>query len=461
MQNVRREGESGLSFREKLELCRLLDRLGVDVIETGELRERRSDGLLLKSLAGLVQNACLCVPVPTDAEDGADFVSACLREAKRARLQVALPTSAVQMEYLCHLKPDALLGRIERCVAACKRVCPDVEFCAGDAGRSDPDFLRTAIERAVAAGANTVTVCDAAGTMLPEEFCGWVRGIKAALPEGVRLGVRISDTLYQADACAAAAIRGGADEVKAALCGDGTVSLKRLATILGGCGDRLDARCAIRMTELGRTAAQAERICKAERSGSSPFDSGVRDAAEDFTLGSGESRAAVQAAAEKLGYTLSEDDLTQVYEAYQSVTAKKPGVSAKELDALIASAALQVPQSYTLDSYVINAGNLMGATSHIKLRFHGQAQEGLAVGDGPIDAAFLAIEQITGTHYELDDFQIRAVTEGREAMGEAVVRLRSGGKLYAGRGISTDIVGSSIYAYLGALNKIVYEENAQ
>ena len=100
----------------------------------------------------------------------------------------------------------------------------------------------------------------------------------------------------------------------------------------------------------------------------------------------------------------------------------------------------------------------MTATSHVRL-INGDVREGFCAGDGPIDASFLAIEQITGTHYELDDFQIRAVTEGREAMGEAVVRLRSGGKLYSGRGISTDIVGSSIMAYINALNKIVYEEN--
>ena len=84
--------------------------------------------------------------------------------------------------------------------------------------------------------------------------------------------------------------------------------------------------------------------------------------------------------------------------------------------------------------------------------------EGVSLGDGPIDAAFLAIEQITGCHYELDDFQIQSVTEGREAMGQTVVKLRSGGKVYSGRGISTDIVGASILAYINALNKIVYEE---
>ena len=107
---------------------------------------------------------------------------------------------------------------------------------------------------------------------------------------------------------------------------------------------------------------------------------------------------------------------------------------------------------------MITAGNTISATAHLKLRKGDSVMEGVCIGDGPIDAAFLAIERITGCHYELDDFQIQAVTEGREAMGQTVVKLRSGGKLYSGKGISTDIVGASIQAYINALNKIVYEE---
>ena len=124
----------------------------------------------------------------------------------------------------------------------------------------------------------------------------------------------------------------------------------------------------------------------------------------------------------------------------------------------MASAAMQVPATYKLDTYVITSGNTISATAHLKLHKHEKILEGVSIGDGPIDAAFLAIESITGCHYELDDFQIQAVTEGREAMGQTVVKLRSDGKLYSGKGISTDIVGASIQAYINALNKIVYEE---
>ena len=119
---------------------------------------------------------------------------------------------------------------------------------------------------------------------------------------------------------------------------------------------------------------------------------------------------------------------------------------------------MQVPPTYLLDTYVITAGNTISATAHLRLKKSNTLLEGVCIGDGPIDAAFLAIESVTGQHYELDDFQIQAVTEGREAMGQTVVKLRSNCKLYSGKGISTDIVGSCIHAYLSALNKIVYEE---
>ena len=124
----------------------------------------------------------------------------------------------------------------------------------------------------------------------------------------------------------------------------------------------------------------------------------------------------------------------------------------------MASAALQVPSVYTIDDFIINSCGQFSATAHIRLLKNGEIAESVALGDGPVDAAFLAIEQIVGRHYELDDFQIQAVTEGREAMGETIVRLRAGGKVYAGRGLSTDIIRSSISAYINALNKIVYEE---
>ena len=159
----------------------------------------------------------------------------------------------------------------------------------------------------------------------------------------------------------------------------------------------------------------------------------------------------------KLGYDLSEEDNGRVYEEFLRVAARKT-VGAKELEAIVASVALQVPATYTLKSYVINNGNIISSSAQITLTRDGNDMQGICIGDGPIDAAFLAIEQIIGYRYELDDFQIQSVTEGKEAMGSALVKLRSNGKLYSGNGISTDIIGAAIRAYINAVNKIVYEE---
>ena len=200
-------------------------------------------------------------------------------------------------------------------------------------------------------------------------------------------------------------------------------------------------------------------MCQADRKKASPFDSGVRHDEEIYLTVHDEAESILKAV-EQLGYDLSDEDRPKVVEAFRRIAAKKEQVSIRELDAIVASAAMQVPATYRLDTYVINSGNTISSSAHMRLIKDEQVLEGVCIGDGPIDAAFLAIEQITGRHYELDDFQLQAVTEGREAMGQTIVRLRSGGKLYSGRGISTDIVCAGINAYLSALNKIVYEEES-
>jgi 2-isopropylmalate synthase len=179
---------------------------------------------------------------------------------------------------------------------------------------------------------------------------------------------------------------------------------------------------------------------------------------DDELLSRHDSIETIIRAVEKLGYDLSADDQQKIWESFCQTTEKKETITLKELDAIIAAEAMQVPPAYHDIRYVINTGNQIGAMAQMKLKFHNQEIEGIASGDGAIDAAFNSVEQATGRHFELDDFQIRSVTEGREAMGETVVRLRWEGKLYSGRGISTDIVGAGIMAYINAVNKIVYEE---
>ena len=452
-----------LTFREKTELARRLDRLGVSVIELGPIENEKIDSLLIKSVSALVKEAAVCVTLLP----GQDPAAACkaLGEAVHPRLQVECPVSPVQMEYLLHKKPAAVLEAVKATVAAARAFTADVELLARDATRGEGAFVAELLHAAVEAGASAVTVCDTAGVLLPEDVPGYVENLYEQVPElkGATLGFCGSDALSMATACALAAARSGVRELKTVTFGGGTASLQVLCRILAERGEKLGLGTGVRTVELQHTLEKIESSLTAGRSRRSPFDDGVRAPESDgsFSLTIHDNITAVLEAARRLGYELSEEDGARVFEAFSRIASKKEAVSSRELDAIVASAALQVPPTYRIQSYVINTGNIITATCHMRLLKGEQVLESVSVGDGAVDAAFLSIEQIMGRHYELDDFQISAVTEGREAMGETIVKLRSNGKLYSGRGISTDVVGSSIRAYINALNKIVYEEEAQ
>ena len=446
-----------LTFREKIELAKLLDKLGATVIEVEGLHGSRTDVLRIKSIAAAVSDSVVAAPVELCSTSVEETWNA-LQQAKHPRLQVCAPVSSVQMEYLYHKKPEAMLKVIGETVSQCAALT-ETEFIAQDATRSEPPVLHEAIETAIAAGAKTVTVMDSAGTALPEEFSAFIDGLYEAVPvlKTVTLGVGCANHLSMADSCAIAAVKAGAGEIKAAAYCVDCASLPNVAKILHAKGDDLGVQIGVHVNKLSRTMEQIQWMCRTDRSKTSPFDNGVQQDS-DIYLTVHDNMDAVCSAVEQLGYDLSQEDRTKVYDSFLQIAQKKEKVRVRELDAIVASAAMQVPSTYKLDTYVITSGNIVSATAHIKLTKNGVPVEGVYLGDGPIDAAFLAIEQITGQHYELDDFQIQAVTEGREAMGQTVVKLRSSGKLYSGRGISTDIVGASIHAYLSALNKIVYEE---
>ncbi len=443
-----------LSFKEKIEFSKLLDRLGVDVIELEGIKSPRIDSLRIKSIAAAVSDSTVAVPVELNEESIKSTWSA-LSPARHPRLQVAAPTSAVQIEYLFHKKPDAMIEAIGAAVRSCAALCGDVEFIANDATRSEQSYLTLALKTAIDAGATTVTLCDTAGTMLPTELADFVKLQYEQLPELARvtLGVGCANTISMASASAIAAVASGAGQIRAAAYPIECASLAELARILDAKSDALGAVSSIRTTQLSRIIEQVNWMCQP---GKKRVAIGAAEQSEsDIFLTAHDDAEAVALAVTRLGYDLSEDDSRKVYNAFLQIAERKERVGLKELDAIVASSAMQVPSTYKLDTYVITSGNTISATAHIKLIKNGQAVEGVYIGDGSIDAAFQAIEKITGCHYELDDFQLQAVTEGREAMGQTVVKLRSGSKVYSGRGMSADIVGAGIQAYLSAINKII------
>ncbi len=452
------ENHFELSFREKIELCRLIDRLGVSAIELAPIRHPKIDRLLVKSISSAVQHAALALPVHLGDLSSVTMAWEALREARKPRLQVISSVSSVQMEYLMHMKPAAVLAAIGETVRACRELTEDVEFVAQDATRSDSAFLLKALSAALEAGAGTITLCDTAGVLMPEEIYQSFTGLYEQLPalHDVRVGFCCAGDLNMADACAFSAVRAGVREIKAITCQGNAVSLSNITRILELKGSSLGITTGISREQLRRITDQVESICHGSDRKTPSGEASPREAEEILNLH--DSRETVLKAVEKLGYDLSREDQEKIWTSFVRTAERKEQLTLKELDAIIAAEAMQAPPAYHSIQYVINTGNQISAMAHMKLHFHDQELEGIATGDGAISAAFNSIEKATGRHFELDDFQIRSVTEGREAMGETVVRLRWNGRLYSGRGISTDIVGAGIMAYLNAVNKIVYEE---
>ena len=452
------QGQTAPGFREKIEIIKELDRLCIDAVELNIQSANKADKLLLKTAAPLLQNAALCCRCENDT--AAIYTCAeAMKEARRARLQLAFPTSTVQMVYLDGAKPAQLLAKISNLVAEAAKVCKEVEFVAQDATRSEEEFLRSAIDAAISAGAKIISLSDSAGLLLPEEITALIARLYDKLPklQDVTLGFACSEKMHMASACMIAAAKSGASLFKTAISGEILPKPKALTDTLQLRGDSLGLKCEVNCAVLAQTESKITSLLCARQSGLAPAAGISEHSAEEILLQNGDDAATVAACVKQLGYDLTEEDMAHVYENFCRVSRKK-AVSSRELDAIVASTALQVAPTYRLKSYMIHSGNVMSASAQIEVEKDGRILQGISLGDGPIDAAFLAVESIIGHHYDLDDFQIQSVTEGREAMGEALVKLRWEGKLYGGRGISTDIIGASIRAYLSALNKIVYEE---
>ena len=444
------------SFKEKIEICRQLEKLKVDVMELPAIENAKTDILFVRTASSFVGNCILSVCVGMTAESMENAIHA-ISAAKAPRLRVEVPVSPVGMEYAAHKKPPKMIEWVSAAVAKAKAACSDVEFCAVDATRAEPAFLTAILNAAVEAGATLVTVCDSTGEKMPDEFASFVKNVTETV--GVPVGVSCDDKNAMAAAAAILAVRAGADTVKTAV--EGTcVSLEAFCGIVKNCGNHYGFSAGIQLTEYHRIVRQISRIVAGKGVDRNASINVASSAEVGFTLDARDDKNAVAAAVAKLGYDLSEEDTEAVYNEFVRVASKK-NVGPKELEAIVSGVAMQVPPTYTLVSYMVNSsgGNALAASAQIVLDKKGEQLQGICIGDGPIDAAFVALEQIMGCHFELDDFQIQAVTEGKEAMGSALVKLRADGKLYAGTGISTDIIGASIRAYISAVNKIVFEQS--
>lgn len=440
-----------LLFREKSAIANGADSLGADAVELPGVKSLREDTIIYKTIAQNVKNAVLAIPVGGTKQDVANAWE-CVKEAKAPRLQVELPVSTIQMEYTYHVKQAKMLEKITELVQEAKTFCPDVEFSALDATRADVDFLLTAVKAAEDKGATLITLCDNAGTSTPEEIAAMVSRVKESV--SIPVCVQVSDRIHLGIASAVVSIINGADGLKCAMTGKDVLLAGELSDVIQTCGTRFGAQIALDSTKIH---AGIDGMLSKIQHDSYEKEPSVSDE-KKILLDADSTLAQVSQAAILLGYELSDSDVGNVYKALKQVCQTKSAVGVKEFEALIASFAMQAPSTYHFETYTTTSSNVSGAMSRVTLQCDGEIICGVSEGDGPIDSAFRAIEQCIGHHYELDDFQVQSVTEGKEALGSALVRLRNNGKLYSGNGTSTDIVAASIRAYINALNKIVFEE---
>lgn len=465
LRSLSQKAEVALSFNEKLEIAKQLDRLNMDVIEIAPISDskKKTDVLFLHSLCALVKNSIVAGTCGL-TEDSVEETYDAIKDAAKKRLIIPVPVSTVQMEYVCKKKPAKVLEMIDALVKKAASLCSDVEILLLDSTRAESEFLASAIEGAVSAGATTVTICDDAGTMLPGEFGDYIKEIYKNAPSlgKVCLGVECNNKLHMATADVVSALGEGVSLVKTVISGRDGANLGHLVAVLRDKADKLCVETDIDLSKIENAIQKVELLTNSKNTVSAtPFDAGTGISTfADVVLSPTDDFKTVSDAVIKMGYELSDEDMKNVYSAVQKASGKK-NVEAKELDRIIAGVAMQVPPTYKLKSYVINSGDIITPTANIELMKNGEVHRGFCIGDGPIDAAFLAIENITGHHYELDEFRIESVTGGYEALGSTIVRLRHNGKLYSGSGVSTDIVGASISAYISALNKICFEEEAK
>ncbi len=444
-----------LSFKDKLTIVRLLNELKVDVIKLGALSAEKEDLVFVKSIADLATNSTLCCDMGKDEESLKRAVEA-LKGAKNSVLCLTLPVSPVQMEYKLSKKPAKVLDYMSDMIKKAKELGAEVEVCFEDVCGSEKEFLLSAINTATDLGVKAVTISDIEGALLPDEFATFVKEIKDEIKGDVKLSIACKNAYNLATSSLILGVFSGACGVEVGLGDNELASLEEFVKIVSAIGLKKKIQTNLVTTASFRIAGEIKKCFQVEEKDAKKVF--VAPEYEDVSISSEISDKDLKKMIKKMGYDLSSEDHGKVFDAFKLIAKKRTNVSVKELDLIIANTAQQAPSTYSLVNYVINSGNEMISTASITLKKGSEVLYGLSKGDGPIDASFLAIESTIGHHFELDEFKVEAITEGKDAAGEAIVKLRHNGTVYVGSGISTDIVGASIRAYVNALNKIAYAE---
>ncbi len=490
-----RDGEQAPGFSmnsgEKVRLGLQLETLGVDVVEAGFPAASKGDALSVRAVAQrLTRTGVAALARATKGDVTA--AAAALKGAARPRIHIFLATSDIHLKYKLHISRATALARIADSVAYAKSLCPEVEFSCEDASRTELPFLCRAVETAIAAGATVVNLPDTVGYATPGEIRQMISTVLHEVhgARSVTLSVHCHDDLGLAVANTLAGLEAGAKQAECTLGGigerAGNAALEEVVMGLRTRADHYGLECGVKTEEIHRSArllatitgvnpapskAIIGRNAFAHESGvhqhglianaktyqiMSPESVGIHDTS--LVLGKHSGRHAFAARLVELGYKLADPQIDELFESFKALADRKKNITDRDLVALAETrlnAVGSAAEQWMLDHFVVNSGNRMTSTACVALRRGRKVVEEVAVGNGPIYAAIRAVEKIIRHPFTLEDYQLQAVTEHRDALGEARVKIADASGIYRGRGVSTDVIEASLLACLAAVNRML------
>ena len=489
-----RDGEQApggtLTLAEKLEVARMLESMGVDIIEAGFPISSPGDFDSVRAIAAEITGSVVCGLArctPKDIERAGEAV----REAKRPRIHLFLATSKIHREHKLRKGKADIVELAVESVRLARSLCDDVEFSPEDASRTEMEFLEEVTAAAVEAGATTINLPDTVGYATPTGYGQIFSHLLAKLPvlreRGIVLSSHCHDDLGLAVANSLAAIAGGARQVECTINGigerAGNAALEEIVMALRTRRDAFGATTRIDATKLypasrmvstltGLTVQRNKAIVgqNAFAHESGIHQDGVLKHRETYeimdpthvgipknslVLGKHSGRAAFRDRVSQLGYTLTDAQVESAFARFKTLADKKKEVFDEDLEALVDDQLDLTTSMWTLEGVQVTTGSHAIPTATVTLRDStGELLRDASTGDGPVDAIYAAIQRLTGVRADLTDYRIRSVSKGRDALGEATVELDHNGRTLRGRGVSTDILEASALAYLAAVNRL-------
>jgi len=494
-----RDGEqspgASMNLTEKKEVAQALVELGVDIIEAGFPIASPGDFEAVKEIASTVRGATICGLARCNEKD-IDRAWEALKHAPSPRIHVFLATSAIHREFKLKMTREEIIARAIQGVKRAAGYCDDVEFSPEDAARTEQDFLCQVVEAAIDAGATTVNIPDTVGYATPNHMHQVIETLVKRVPNIHKavISVHCHDDLGLAVANSLAAVEAGAGQIECTINGigerAGNCSLEEVVMAMRTrfdyyhCDSKINSRRLVPTSRLvskitgmlvQRNKAIVGRNAFAHEAGihqdgmlkepstyeiMRPEDVGF--AKTDLVLGKHSGRAALADRAKQLGYSLTGEQLQQVFEEFKKLADKKKDVYDGDIVALIDHEIYgSTDQEWTLVDFQLNTG--YHTKPHVSMtlkRGEVEHSEEMTDGDGPIDAAFLATEKITGVKLVCKEFRVQSATIGHDAQGEVIVAVENNGELYRGRGVSTNTVEATVLAILNAVNRIEADRRA-